>query len=158
MPLLNPYKFFFSFFFSFFLFANIVFFPPLGPNYLPAYAEGVRAGEWHLLCTLFNRLLDWPQVSMFWCISPSFFSIVIFIYYYFSGLQVVGQHVIGLNPLHLNNLNTVMDRALRGHPYVKAAIGKRTYTKLLTWFSFHENVFSPNYYFFLFCYINWFPT
>jgi hypothetical protein len=45
----------------------------IGPNYLPAYAEGVRAG-----------------------------------------LAVVGRHVIGLNPLSLNHLNTVMDYSLRG--------------------------------------------
>lgn len=54
---------------------------PLGPNYLPAYAEGVRAG-----------------------------------------LSVVGKHVIGLNPMSLNHINTVMDYSLRGHPYVKSAI------------------------------------
>ena len=36
---------------------------------------------------------------------------------------MVGKHVIGLNPLQLNKLNTVMDTALRGHPYVKSAIG-----------------------------------
>mmetsp|Transcript_20421 Transcript_20421/g.19742 ORF Transcript_20421/g.19742 Transcript_20421/m.19742 type:complete len:396 (+) Transcript_20421:166-1353(+) len=54
---------------------------PLGPNYLPAYAEGVRAG-----------------------------------------LAVVGKQVIGLNPMSLSHLNTVMDYSLRGHPYVKSAI------------------------------------
>jgi hypothetical protein len=36
----------------------------------------------------------------------------------------VGRHVLGLNPLSLNHVNTVMDKALRGHPYVKSAIGK----------------------------------
>jgi L-alanine-DL-glutamate epimerase-like enolase superfamily enzyme len=54
---------------------------PLGSNYLPAYAEGVRAG-----------------------------------------LQVVGRPLIGLNPLSLNNINSIMDRTLKGHPYVKAAL------------------------------------
>lgn len=54
---------------------------PFGPNYLPAYAGGVRAG-----------------------------------------LQVVGKAVLGLNPLHLNHLNVVMDKSLKGHPYVKSPI------------------------------------
>ena len=35
----------------------------------------------------------------------------------------MGRHVLGLNPLSLNHVNTVMDKALRGHPYVKSAIG-----------------------------------
>lgn len=51
------------------------------------------------------------------CLFPSFFL------YDWVGLSVVGKHVIGLNPLQLNKLNTVMDTALRGHPYVKSAIG-----------------------------------
>ena len=42
---------------------------------------------------------------------------------FIAGLSVVGKKVLGLNPLHLNNLNSVMDKSLRGHPYVKSAIG-----------------------------------
>ena len=48
---------------------------------------------------------------------------LLFFLYDWVGLSVVGKHVIGLNPLQLNKLNTVMDTALRGHPYVKSAIG-----------------------------------
>lgn len=54
---------------------------PLGPCYLPAYAEGTRAG-----------------VAM---IAPS---------------------LIGVDATRLNRLNCVMDKALKGHPYVKSAI------------------------------------
>jgi cis-L-3-hydroxyproline dehydratase len=54
---------------------------PLGPAYLPAYAEGAR-----------------------------------------TGIAEVSKHLIGLNPTHLGAINQEMDRALRGHPYVKSAI------------------------------------
>ena len=54
---------------------------PLGPNYLPAYASGTRAGITQL--------------------APS---------------------LIGANPIRLNEINTIMDRSLKGHPYVKSAL------------------------------------
>ena len=54
---------------------------PLGPAYLPAYAQGARAG-----------------------------------------IQEVGPHLLGSDPRALNDLNDRMDRALKGHPYVKSAI------------------------------------
>ena len=54
---------------------------PLGPNYLPAFAEGIRAG-----------------------------------------LPVLAKSILGLNPLSLNEINVEMDRALKGHPYIKSAI------------------------------------
>lgn len=54
---------------------------PLGPFYLPAYAQGVRAG-----------------------------------------LAELGPHLLGMDPTQLGPLNQFMDRAMRGHPYVKAPI------------------------------------
>lgn len=54
---------------------------PLGPFYLPAYAEGVRAG-----------------------------------------ISELGPHLIGWDPRELGVLNTRMDSALLGHPYVKSGI------------------------------------
>ncbi len=54
---------------------------PLGPFYLPAYAEGVRAG-----------------------------------------LRELSPQLLGQDPRELNKLNQRMDRALKGHPYVKSAI------------------------------------
>ena len=54
---------------------------PLGPFYLPAYAEGAR-----------------------------------------SGIRELAPQLIGQNPLHLEQLNRYMDRALKGHPYVKSPI------------------------------------
>jgi L-alanine-DL-glutamate epimerase-like enolase superfamily enzyme len=54
---------------------------PLGPNYLPAFAEGIRAG-----------------------------------------LPVLAHSILGKNPLSLNEINVEMDRALKGHPYIKSAI------------------------------------
>jgi L-alanine-DL-glutamate epimerase-like enolase superfamily enzyme len=54
---------------------------PLGPFYLPAYANGVRAG-----------------------------------------IAELGPHLLGEDPLHLQNLQRRMDAALKGHPYVKSAI------------------------------------
>ena len=54
---------------------------PLGPFYLPAYAEGVRAG-----------------------------------------LKELAPHLIGLNPTYLDVLNLTMDKALKGHAYVKSGI------------------------------------
>ncbi len=54
---------------------------PLGPFYLPAYAEGVRAG-----------------------------------------LRELGPHLIGEDPRQLTRLNHLMDKALKGHPYVKSGI------------------------------------
>ncbi len=54
---------------------------PLGPFYLPAYAEGVRAG-----------------------------------------LKELGPHLIGFDPCEIGVLNSRMDSALQGHPYVKSGI------------------------------------
>ena len=39
-----------------------------------------------------------------------------------TGLEEIGPHLIGANPCHLNEINRIMDGALRGHPYVKAPI------------------------------------
>ena len=54
---------------------------PLGPAYLPAYAEGAR-----------------------------------------TGIRELGPHLIGLDPRQLGVINQSMDRAMRGHPYVKSAL------------------------------------
>jgi len=54
---------------------------PLGPFYLPAYAEGVRAG-----------------------------------------VAELGPQLIGQSAIHVEQLNRVMDRCLKGHPYVKSGI------------------------------------
>ncbi len=54
---------------------------PLGPFYLPAYANGCRAG-----------------------------------------IRELGPHLLGENPLELEKLNQRMDRALKGHAYVKSGI------------------------------------
>lgn len=39
-----------------------------------------------------------------------------------AGLQELGPSLLGKNPLHLQNLNYIMDGAMKGHPYVKSAI------------------------------------
>lgn len=54
---------------------------PLGPAYLPAYAEGARAG-----------------------------------------IAKIAPALIGQNPTELGVMDSRMDRALRGHPYVKSAL------------------------------------
>jgi L-alanine-DL-glutamate epimerase-like enolase superfamily enzyme len=54
---------------------------PLGPFYLPAYANGLRAG-----------------------------------------IAELGPHLLGEDPLQLQQLNRRMDEALKGHPYVKSGI------------------------------------
>jgi cis-L-3-hydroxyproline dehydratase len=54
---------------------------PLGPAYLPAYAQGAR-----------------------------------------TGIAELAPHLIGLDPTALSVLNDHMDRAMRGHPYVKSAL------------------------------------
>jgi len=54
---------------------------PLGPFYLPAYGNGVRAG-----------------------------------------IKEIGPHLIGQNPLESMKLNQLMDKCLKGHPYVKSPI------------------------------------
>jgi len=54
---------------------------PLGPAYLPAYAEGAR-----------------------------------------TGIAKLAPHLMGLDPTELGVLNSRMDAALRGHPYVKSAL------------------------------------
>ncbi len=54
---------------------------PLGPFYLPAYAEGAR-----------------------------------------TGIAELAPHLIGEDPTRIGFLDRLMDRALKGHPYVKSAI------------------------------------
>jgi L-alanine-DL-glutamate epimerase-like enolase superfamily enzyme len=54
---------------------------PLGPAYLPAYANGVRAG-----------------------------------------IAELGPHLIGCDPTELSVVSCVMDRHMKGHPYVKSPI------------------------------------
>jgi L-alanine-DL-glutamate epimerase-like enolase superfamily enzyme len=54
---------------------------PLGPAYLPAYAEGVR-----------------------------------------SGIAALAPHLIGADPRQTDAMYALMDRHLRGHPYVKSAL------------------------------------
>ena len=54
---------------------------PLGPSYLPAYAEGARVG-----------------------------------------IKNLAESLFGQDPTNLNNVNLLMDQALKGHPYVKSAI------------------------------------
>lgn len=39
-----------------------------------------------------------------------------------AGIRELAPHLIGENPLHLNQLNEKMDRAMKGHPYVKSGI------------------------------------
>ena len=39
-----------------------------------------------------------------------------------AGLKELGPHLIGHNPTRLGPLNNFMDRALKGHPYVKSGI------------------------------------
>jgi len=59
---------------------------PLGPTYLPSYAEGVR-----------------------------------------TGISVLAPHLLGLDPTSIGALNTAMDRALKGHAYVKSALDVAAY-------------------------------
>ncbi|MEC8275122.1 MAG: cis-3-hydroxy-L-proline dehydratase [Pseudomonadota bacterium] len=54
---------------------------PLGPAYLPSYAEGAR-----------------------------------------TGIMKLADSLIGLDPRQIGSINLVMDRALKGHPYVKSAL------------------------------------
>lgn len=54
---------------------------PLGPVYLPSYAEGAR-----------------------------------------TGIIELAPEVLGLDPRQLDVVNAAMDRAMKGHPYVKSAI------------------------------------
>ena len=39
-----------------------------------------------------------------------------------AGIQELGQHLIGWNPLRIGVINQRMDSAMRGHPYVKSGI------------------------------------
>lgn len=39
-----------------------------------------------------------------------------------AGIRELGPHLIGHNPTRLGPINDLMDRALKGHPYVKSAI------------------------------------
>ena len=39
-----------------------------------------------------------------------------------AGLAEIGPNLIGQDPVNLSQINAVMDRSLRGHPYVKAPI------------------------------------
>ena len=54
---------------------------PLGPNYLPAYAQGSRAG-----------------------------------------IAMLAPHLLHLDPTRIHHVNSVMDQAMKGHPYVKSAL------------------------------------
>ena len=54
---------------------------PLGPAYLPAYAEGARVG-----------------------------------------IAKIAGVLLGRNPENINEINSIMDNTLKGHPYVKSAI------------------------------------
>ena len=38
------------------------------------------------------------------------------------GIEELGPHLLGENPIHLEKLNRLMDQAMKGHPYVKSAI------------------------------------
>jgi L-alanine-DL-glutamate epimerase-like enolase superfamily enzyme len=39
-----------------------------------------------------------------------------------TGIQELGQHLIGEDPTHLGCLNQLMEAAMKGHPYVKSGI------------------------------------
>ncbi len=39
-----------------------------------------------------------------------------------AGIQELGPHLIGMDPTKIGPMNDLMDRALKGHPYVKSAI------------------------------------
>ena len=39
-----------------------------------------------------------------------------------SGLNELGPHLIGLDPINIEPINRFMDRAMKGHPYVKTGI------------------------------------
>ncbi len=39
-----------------------------------------------------------------------------------AGIAELAPHLIGQNPLHLGALNNLMDKAMKGHPYVKSGI------------------------------------
>ena len=54
---------------------------PLGPAYLPAYAEGAR-----------------------------------------TGIAKIAGVLIGKDPENINEINSIMDNTLKGHPYVKSAL------------------------------------
>ncbi len=54
---------------------------PLGPAYLPAFAEGAR-----------------------------------------TGIAKISKGLIGHDPCQIGNINILMDRLLKGHPYIKSAI------------------------------------
>jgi len=54
---------------------------PLGPAYLPAFAEGARVG-----------------------------------------MQVLAKGLIGQDPCNIGGINVLMDRLLKGHPYIKSAL------------------------------------
>lgn len=39
-----------------------------------------------------------------------------------QGIQILAPHLIGKNPTRINELNDLMDKILKGHPYVKSAL------------------------------------
>jgi len=39
-----------------------------------------------------------------------------------TGIMMLAPYLIGVDATRVSNLNVVMDRALKGHPYVKSAI------------------------------------
>ena len=69
---------------------------PLGPNYLPSYAAGVRTG------------LKVKKEEFFRKLNPGF-----------SLSQELGPKLLGKDPTSLTTLNAFMDYELKGHPYVK---------------------------------------
>ena len=69
---------------------------PLGPNYLPSYAAGVRTG--------LKVKRNFSQEIEF-CLFPL--------------SQELGPKLLGKDPTSLTTLNAFMDYELKGHPYVK---------------------------------------
>jgi L-alanine-DL-glutamate epimerase-like enolase superfamily enzyme len=74
---------------------------PLGPNYLPAYAAGTRAG-----IKVRFRVINLP----WYYLDCSYL------------FQALAPCLIGADPTKLNQINYLMDVNLKGHPYVKSAI------------------------------------
>lgn len=45
------------------------------------------------------------------------------LFYSISGIKVLAPNLLGVDPTKLNHVNHLMDKLLKGHPYVKSAIG-----------------------------------
>ena len=69
---------------------------PLGPNYLPSFAAGVRTGL--KVKEIFSGKLNFGLFSL---------------------SQELGPKLLGKDPTSLTTLNAFMDYELKGHPYVK---------------------------------------